>query len=140
MARCHLPPPEPIVSSTTATPIDPARGEVRCTYSTAGHTFTERYVFGPDGDWGDPAVEAAVRILFLLAGVSYYKTTAAPVIDLGSTPASADEKAFLTEYYLHGLGEFAHRNRIDLGDLEVVGPRCRPGGVSGLRAGARGGR
>jgi UDP-N-acetyl-alpha-D-muramoyl-L-alanyl-L-glutamate epimerase len=106
--------------------VDPARGEVRCTYSTAGHTFTERYVFGPDGNWGDPAVEAAVRILFLLAGVSYYKTTAAPVIDLGSTPASADEKAFLTEYYLHGLGEFAHRNRIDLGDLEIVGPDADP--------------
>ena len=106
--------------------IDPARGEVRCTYRTAGHSFTERYVFGPGGDWTDPAVEAAVRILFLLAGVSYYKTTAAPVIDLGSTPTSVDEKAFLTQYYVHGLGEFAHRNGIDLGHLSVVGPDVHP--------------
>ncbi len=106
--------------------IDPTRGEVRCTYWTTEHSFTERYVFGPDGNWTDPAVEAAVRILFLLAGVSYYKTTAAPVIDLGSTSASADEKAFLTQYYVHGLGEFAHRNGIDLGDLSVVGPDADP--------------
>ena len=107
--------------------IDPTRGEVHCTYSTADHSFTERYVFGPGGDWSDPAVEAAVRILFLLAGVSYYKTTAAPVIDLGTTPTSADEKAFLTQYYVHGLGEFAYRNGIDLGDLSVVGPDGRSG-------------
>ncbi|MGO8864169.1 MAG: hypothetical protein ACLQRH_25865 [Acidimicrobiales bacterium] len=106
--------------------IDPGRGEVRCTYSTAGHTFTERYVFGPVGDWRDPAVEAAVRILFLLAGVSYYKTTAAPVIDLGSTPTTADERAFLAQYYVHGLGEFAHRNGIDLSDLDLDGPDARP--------------
>jgi hypothetical protein len=66
--------------------IDPVRGEVRCTYSTGGHTFTERYVFGPKGDWNAPAVDAAVRILFLLAGVSYYKTTAAHEIDLGRRP------------------------------------------------------
>jgi hypothetical protein len=38
--------------------IDPVRGEVRCTYSTGGHTFTERYVFGPKGDWNAPAVDA----------------------------------------------------------------------------------
>jgi len=46
----------------------------------------EHYVFGPKGDWSAPAVDAAVRILFLLAGVSYYKTTAAEVVDLGTTP------------------------------------------------------
>ncbi len=40
--------------------IDPTLGEVHCTYSTGGYSFTERYVFGPEGDWSDPAVEAAV--------------------------------------------------------------------------------
>ena len=102
--------------------IDPVRGEVRCTYSTGGHTFTERYVFGPDGDWGTPAVDAAVRILFLLAGVSYYKTTAAEVVDLGATSTTAEERAFLESYYVNGLGEFAYRNGIDLVGLEVSGP------------------
>ena len=34
--------------------IDPARGEVHCTYSTGGYSFTERYLFGPEGDWERP--------------------------------------------------------------------------------------
>ena len=78
---------------------------------------------GPGGDWDDPAVQAAVRILFLLAGVSYYKT-AAP--RRSSTSASSrappSERAFLTRYYVEGLGEFAYRNGLDLRDLQVVGP------------------
>jgi hypothetical protein len=102
--------------------VDPVRGEVRCTYSTGDHTFTERYVFGPQGDWNAPAVDAAVRILFLLAGVSYYKTTAAEVVDLGTTSTTPDERAFLATYYVNGLGEFAYRNGIDLQGLRVIGP------------------
>jgi hypothetical protein len=106
--------------------IDAGRSTVTCRYSTATHTFTERFIFGPGGDWDDPAVRAAVRILFLLAGVSYYKTTAAPVIDLGDLPTTAAERAFLTGYYVHGLGEFAYRNGIDLRGLEVRGPDGAP--------------
>jgi hypothetical protein len=106
--------------------IDPARGEVVCSYSTGGRSFSERYVFGPDGNWDTPAVGAAVRILFLLAGVSYYKTTAADLVDLGSTPLTAAERAFLTQYYVHGLGEFAYRNGLDLRRLTVVGPEADP--------------
>jgi UDP-N-acetyl-alpha-D-muramoyl-L-alanyl-L-glutamate epimerase len=106
--------------------IDPSRGEVRCTYSSGGHTFTERYVFGTEGDWESPAVEAAVRILFLLAAVSYYKTTAAEVVDLGTTLTTAEERAFLSTYYVNGLGEFAYRNGIDLQGLAVIGPDAAP--------------
>jgi hypothetical protein len=101
--------------------IDPTSGEVHCTYSTGGYSFTERYVFGPKGNWSDPAVDAAVRILYLMAGVSYYKTGAARVIDLGPTPTTPKERAFLTQYFRHGLGEFAYRNTVDLQDLSVVG-------------------
>ncbi len=106
--------------------VDSSGGVVTCTYSTAGHTFTERYTFGPGGDWGHPAVDAAVRILFLLAGVSYYKTTAAPAIDMGQVTTSAHERAFLTNYYVNGLGEFAYRNGLDLTDLTVYGPDGSP--------------
>ena len=106
--------------------IDTDRSAVTCNYSTAAHAFTERFAFGPGGDWDDPAVRAAVRILFLLAGVSYYKTTAAPVIDLGDLPTTAAERAFLTGYYVHGLGEFAYRNGIDLRGIAVTGPDTTP--------------
>jgi hypothetical protein len=102
--------------------MNPSSGEVECHYSTGEHQFTERFVFGPEGDWDAPAVAAAVRILFLLAGVSYYKTTAAHIIDCGNTSTTADERAFLGRYYRGGLGEFAYCNGIDLSGVEVVGP------------------
>src|SRR5215471_18645285 len=78
--------------------VDPASGVVTCRYATGAHTFTERYTFGPGGDWDDPAVRAAVRLLFLLAGVSYYKTTAAPVVDLGETESTSAERTFLERF------------------------------------------
>jgi hypothetical protein len=107
--------------------VDPSSGSVIFRYSTATHTFEERYTFGLGRDWDDPAVQAAVRILFLVAGVSYYKTTAAPVIDLGEFPSTAEERAFLTRYYVDGLGEFAYRNGLDLRDVRVIGPDAGPG-------------
>jgi hypothetical protein len=106
--------------------IDPADSSVTCRYSTAGQTFTERFTFEHAGAWEDPAAPAAVRILYLLAGVSYYKTTAAPVIDLGDLPTSAPERDFLRSYYVNGLGEFAYRNGLDLRGVRVEGPDGAP--------------
>jgi len=107
--------------------VDPASGGVAFRYTTPAHAFIERYTFGPGGKWDDAAVKAAVRILFLLAGVSYYKTTAAPVIDLGELPTTTEEREFLRRYYVEGLGEFAYRNGLDLREVRVVGPELEPG-------------
>jgi hypothetical protein len=63
-----------------------------------------------------------VRILFLMAGVSYYKATAAPIIDLGELVTTQAEREFLTGYYINGLGEFAYRNGLNLSALVVDGP------------------
>ena len=111
--------------------VDPASGTLTCRYSTATHAFVERFTFGPDRDWSGRAVEEAVRLLFLVAGVSYYKTTAAPTIDLRGHPTTPAERAFLAAYFAHGLGEFAYRNGLDLGSLRIVGPdaRSRPPGT-----------
>jgi UDP-N-acetyl-alpha-D-muramoyl-L-alanyl-L-glutamate epimerase len=108
--------------------IDPANSVLTCDYSTATHTFTERFTFEAGGDWGDPAVRAAARLLYLLAGVSYYKTTAAPLIELGDLPTTLDERAFLTGYYVDGLAELAYRNGLDLRGLRVMGPDAAPAG------------
>jgi hypothetical protein len=102
--------------------VDSASGTLTCRYSTATDAFAEHFTFGPDGDWNGPAVEAAVRLLFLLAGVSYYKTTAAPIVDLGGHPTTPAERAFLATYFVHGLGEFAYRNGLDLSRLRFRGP------------------
>ena len=104
--------------------IDRASGHMRCTYSAGGHTFTEEFGFAPTEScaWDDPAAAAAARILYLLAGVSYYKTTAAPVVDLGDHPTTPAERVFLKAVLVQGLGEFAHRNGLDLRDVTVTGP------------------
>ena len=116
----RMPPPDRFRYDGYA--IDTAGAAVVCHYATADHTFTERFAFERGGDWNDPAVEAAVRILYLLAGVSYYKTSAAAVIDLGDLPTTAPERDFLRTFYVNGLGEFAYRNGLDLRGLRVEGP------------------
>jgi UDP-N-acetyl-alpha-D-muramoyl-L-alanyl-L-glutamate epimerase len=102
--------------------IDPAGSVVHCRYATGRHTFTERFTFAGNGDWQDPAVVAAVRLLYLLAGVSYYKTTAAPLLDMGLLPTTAMEREFLRTFYVKGLAEFAYRNGLDLRGVRVEGP------------------
>lgn len=102
--------------------VDPIRNLVVCRYRLDNREFREEVTFTGGGDWAQPAVAAAARLLYLLAGVSYYKAGAPPVIDLGDTAVTRTERTFLRDYYLDGLGEFAHRNGLDLSDLQVVGP------------------
>jgi len=102
--------------------IDSGRGVLHCHYAQGSNRFAERIEFGPGGDWDAPAVHAAARLVFLLAGVSYYKTAAPAVVDLGNTATSPAERGFLEHFYRAGLGEFALANRLDLSELEVVGP------------------
>jgi UDP-N-acetyl-alpha-D-muramoyl-L-alanyl-L-glutamate epimerase len=110
--------------------LDPPRNAVVCRYRLDDRDFREEFTFPGGGDWAQPAVAEAARLLFLLAGVSYYKAGAPPVIDLGSTAVTATERAFLRGYYVDGLGEFAHRNDLDLTGVEIVGPELhRPAPV-----------
>jgi hypothetical protein len=102
--------------------LDPTADRIVCRYRLDGLDFREEVTFPAGGDWSQPAVTEAARLLFLLTGVSYYKAGAPPVIDLGDTAVTAAEREFLHGYYLHGLGEFAHRNDLDLSDLRILGP------------------
>jgi UDP-N-acetyl-alpha-D-muramoyl-L-alanyl-L-glutamate epimerase len=103
--------------------LDPDQGLLSCQYSLGDRQFEERVSFDPGGRWGDPAVSQAARLVFLLAGVSYYKTAAPPVIDLGQTAVTDAERSFLRSFYLDGLGEFAYRNGLDLSGLRIDGPQ-----------------
>ncbi|MDA3915045.1 UDP-N-acetyl-alpha-D-muramoyl-L-alanyl-L-glutamate epimerase [Oleiagrimonas sp.] len=61
-----------------------------------------------------PAFAAALQLLHLAAGVSYYKAGVPEriVLDTGALDdATAD---FMDTLYLHGLAEFAYRNQLDL--------------------------
>ena len=107
--------------------VDGSAGELRCRYALDEHRFEERIaVAGATAEmWDDPAVREAARLVHLLAGVSYYKAGAPPVVDLGDTPIRPGEPEFLADYFLHGLGEFAFRNGLTL-DLAFTG-----GAISG---------
>ena len=101
---------------------DAERGLLTCRYSLDGREFAERVSLAPGPGWDSPAAQAAARIVYLLAGVSYYKTAAPPVIDLGDTALTGREAAFLLEYYRSGLGEYAYRNGLDLSALHFAPP------------------
>jgi UDP-N-acetyl-alpha-D-muramoyl-L-alanyl-L-glutamate epimerase len=96
---------------------DAERGLLTCRYSLDGWKFAERVSLAPGPGWDTPAAQAAARLVYLLAGVSYYKTAAPPVIDLGDTALTDREHAFLRDFYLSGLAEYAYRNALDLSDL-----------------------
>jgi UDP-N-acetyl-alpha-D-muramoyl-L-alanyl-L-glutamate epimerase len=98
---------------------DAETGVLTCGYSLDGLEFSERVTLAPGPRWRTEAARAAARLVFLLAGVSYYKTAAPPVIDLGPTALTKAELAFLREFYLQGLGEFAYRNHLDLTGLRI---------------------
>jgi hypothetical protein len=60
------------------------------------------------------AAEQALRLLHLIAGVSYYKAAVPPEILIDTYEIDADTATLLTELYENGLGEFAYRNGLKL--------------------------
>jgi hypothetical protein len=62
------------------------------------------------------AVDRALRLLHLMAGVSYYKAAVPRQIVIEGEPISEATAALLGQVYLNGLGEFAYRNGLDLRD------------------------
>lgn len=114
----------------------PGRVRLMCHYALDDLPFTEQITFlrpeGTDAPWpavepGDPALDRIAHLLFLLAGISYYKAAAPPVIEVpepGLTPA---ERRLLGAFYLDGLGEYAFRNDLDLTGLRIVAPERAPG-------------
>jgi UDP-N-acetyl-alpha-D-muramoyl-L-alanyl-L-glutamate epimerase len=103
---------------------DAESGSLTCRYELDGREFAERFTLPPGPRWDTDAARAAARLVFLLAGVSYYKTAAPGVIDLGETALTDAELAFLREFYRQGLGEFAYRNSLDLTSLRIEARRA----------------
>ena len=118
--------------------LEPEHSRLVCRYALGPRRFEERISFDPEGDWGSEAVEAAARLVHLLAGVSYFKTAAPGEIDLGELATTAAERRFLRSFYLNGLAEFAYRNDVDLSGVRVHGPDRAPGSPAlyGARTGS----
>ena len=101
--------------------LDPATGVVRLSYAfDRGPVMVEAITipgapFALDAARAN-AVKQALRLLHLIAGVSYYKAAVPRQILIDSYEIDADTAALLETIYVHGLGEFAYRNGLDLRD------------------------
>jgi hypothetical protein len=95
-----------------------ANGEAQLVYAfDDGPELIERIGF-PDAPLLPPARAAAfgsaLRLLHLIAGVSYYKAGVPKQIAVDSGPLDAATSDLLDAIYLHGLAEFAYQNKLDL--------------------------
>ena len=55
-------------------------------WSSDDLTFNESVTFETGGDLQSPATQAVIGLWYLIDGLSYYKTGAARLIDLGEVP------------------------------------------------------
>ena len=60
------------------------------------------------------AAEQALRLLHLIAGVSYYKAAVPGEIRIDGYAIDAATATLLQDIYINGLGEFAYRNGLDV--------------------------
>jgi hypothetical protein len=113
---------------------DPASGDASFEYRyESGPSFIETYKFPaaarPLSQSDLAALTQSVRLLFLLAGVSYYKAYVPERLACRAFALDAATAAFVQDVYEKGLGEFAHRNGLDLAGKvilaaeDVAGPR-----------------
>lgn len=103
---------------------------VRCSFDPANGVAQLVYAFddGPElvetitvpgapfvlDDARAAAVEKALQLLHLIAGVSYYKAAVPEQIRIDSYAIDSETATLLETIYLNGLGEFAYRNGLDL--------------------------
>ena len=117
--------------------LDLAAGRLVCRYRLDDLTFAEEVRFAPAPGADLAAATAAARLVFLLAGISYYKAAAPPVINLGTHALTVNELTMLQAFYADGLGEYAYRNGLDLRALtfrhETAAPSPVRTGVSPTR-------
>jgi len=95
-----------------------ANGEAQLVYAfDDGPELVERIGF-PDAPALLPereaAFSAALHLLHLIAGVSYYKAGVPGQIVVEGEALDAATAEFLDQVYLHGLAEFAYQNKLDL--------------------------
>lgn len=77
--------------------------------------FEEEFVFDfefVDG-YTKQTLDAALFGLWVMVGISYFKTVLPPVIKFKSGGLNQVQKDFFEKVYLHGLGEFFYTNGID---------------------------
>jgi hypothetical protein len=118
----------------------------RYSYDPAASTLSMRYLFGGGPRFEEKLVfdfvprqlssEASAtldrifRLIFLMSGVSYYKSFVPPTLSCRSFPVDHNTAEFVQKFYEKGLAEFAFKNQISLsGRCRIQwsgGPPLRP--------------
>ncbi len=98
---------------------DPERAVLSLHYRfVGGPKFIEELAFHcapcPPSGVAAEALDRIFRLIFLFAGVSYYKAFIPETLVCEAFPLDLDTAAFLQKFYEQGLAEFAFRNRISL--------------------------
>jgi UDP-N-acetyl-alpha-D-muramoyl-L-alanyl-L-glutamate epimerase len=97
-----------------------------------GPSFEEKISFPPAARTLSPnelaALDASFRLVFLLAGVSYYKIFVSEHLQCTAFALDKETADFIEKIYRKGLAEFAYKNKVDLSDrvrftAEAVAPR-----------------
>jgi hypothetical protein len=93
--------------------LDLLTGEAAFTYRLDGDEFTERLTLDPErlGDVDPARLDAALDLVHLVMGTSYYKLRA-PGRVVVRRPLTKAQAAVADAAYTHGLGEFAAVNRL----------------------------
>ena len=90
-------------------------------WSSDDLAFNESVTFETGGDLESSAAQAVIELWYLIAGLSYYKTRAARLIDLGEVPVGEAGLKFFRAALIDGLGEYSYRNQLPLHDVEITG-------------------
>ncbi len=97
-----------------------ADGELRLVYAFDDGPELVECIGFPDAprvaDERRGAFEAALDLLHWIAGISYYKAGVPGELRVEARVPDVRAAALLDDLYLHGLGEFAYHNRLDLRD------------------------
>jgi hypothetical protein len=96
-----------------------------------GPRFEERLVFDvppkPLSGAAAAAADRIFRLIFLCAGVSYYKAFVPPVLRCAAFPLDRETVEFLQRFYRRGLAEFAFRNGLALSrEMRIVAEPAPP--------------
>jgi hypothetical protein len=104
---------------------DPAVSTLSLRYRFGGGPrFEEKLIFNfvPQqlSSEASAVLDRIFRLIFLMSGVSYYKSFVPPTLISESFPVDRVTAGFLHKFYEKGLAEFAFRNRISLHDHFVI--------------------
>jgi hypothetical protein len=114
---------------------EPATGRIDLGYALDGDELHEQVELGAPTTGLDPgqtvALERAVGLLHLVAGVSYYKACFAPEITVEADLPEPDVAAFLHHLYSRGLAECRYVNGLRSREIPPFPSRSTAGGEAG---------